>query len=202
MRSSSWLFAGAALLLMSGSALADTEYTSQAAFDAAVSTTAYSVPAPVGDSSQDVGTALSIGPVAFSAGDITLYNDGGYGSGQTYFGASDYGVNATLTGVNAFGINFGSYFGAEDVNIYVNGNFVDTLSTGGSPNSTFFGYVSDSAISTVTFGPVTEGSSEFDVLSFEAGSAPAPTPEPSSLALLGSALVGGAATMRKRLVRS
>lgn len=204
MKSCSWVLAGAALLLISGSALADTEFSSQSSFDAAVAgTTAYSIPAPSGGaSSQDLGGSYSIGPAAFSAADITLYNDGGYGPGQTYFGAYPFGLSADLSGVNAVGFNFGSYDGPEAVDVFINGGFVDTLFTGGAPGSSFFGYVSNSAINNVSFAPVTEGESELDVLNFETGSSPAPTPEPSSLALLGSALVGGAATLRKRLART
>lgn len=204
MKSCSWVLAGAALLLISGSALADTEYTSQSSFDAAIAgTTTYSIPAPSGGASyQALGGSYSIGPATFSAGGLTLYNDGGYGSGQTYLGAQDFGVQATFSGVNAVGFNFGSYYGGENVNVFVNGNFVDTLSTSGAPGSTFFGYASSSSIDSISFAPVSEGSTEFDVLNFETGSAPAPTPEPSSLALLGSALVGSAATLRKRLARN
>lgn len=198
MKSSNWILAGAALLTMTGSALADTIYTSQAGFDAAISgATTYSFPSVNGF--QTEGTGYTLGPLTFSAGSITLYGNSAYGTGQPYLGLDAVEPITMVTATDAVGFTVGAFSAAESVEVYINGNPVDLLSVPKHPDSTFFGYVSDSPITSIAFQQPTD--TEFDILNVETGT-PAPTPEPSSLALLGSVLVGGAAAGRRRIFRA
>ncbi|HSU19798.1 MAG TPA: PEP-CTERM sorting domain-containing protein [Acidobacteriaceae bacterium] len=197
MKLRNWVLAGAALISLSGSALADTIYVSQSAFNTAVSgATTYTFPAVNGF--QDEGTGYTLGPLTFSAGSITLFANNSYGNGE-YLGLNAVEPITMVTATNAIAFTVGAYSGAETVEVYINGIPVDLLSVAKHPNSTFFGYVSDTPITSVAFQQSTN--TEFDILNVATG-APSPAPEPSSLALLGSALIGGAATLRKRLFRA
>lgn len=190
----------AALLMTAGSARADTIYTSQAAFNAAAAgSTTYSIPAPVNaatnNTNEIVSNPYTIGPLTFGGGyEVDLWNDRYYGVGQTYLGDFTQTATVTLDGADGLGFTIGSFDGPESVAITVNGSLIDTISLNQEPNSTFFGVISDTPITSIDFtqslAAFQPPSAEFDVLNFSATpTVVSRTPEASTWVFLCTGMV-------------
>jgi len=196
----SFLLAGS----MFGAQAGVVSYNTEAAFDAATTgLTSYDIPLPLSGVFQDVSTSFAIGPITFGATRLLLWNDGGYGVGQTYLAGAQSDLTASLSGATAVSFQLGTYTGPDSVDIYVNGVFVTTVTeSAGHPSSLFIGFTDTVPITEVTFHNQSlflDHEAEMDVLNFAVGTSTvvSPVPEPITLSLFGVGLVGAAA-MRRR----
>lgn len=171
-----------------------TTYSSLAAYQTGTSgAAAYAIPARTG--SGDFGASATIGAASFYSADLTVYDDGQYGAGLRYLGATanESGTEVLTVIPSSTATNFafelGTYDGADQVAVTVNGQNVASIVTN-NMTPTFFG-VSDSApIASLTFtttevspaGPIYP---EIDVISaYYTDATPSSVPEPGMLSLL------------------
>ena len=108
------------------------------------------------------------------------------------------------TGCRAFGFDIKSsnsavspMTAAGTYEIYVNGALAATVTVPTFNSFSFIGFTSDTDISSVAIRALTGGDPVIDNVSFS-GAAPAETPEPATLVLLGTGLAGGASVARRR----
>lgn len=176
-------------------------YDTVAAFDAATTgLTSYAIPAsqPVGSLFQPVSPSITIGPVTFASSDLNLFNDGGYGVGQTYLGSGFAVETLTLSGATAIGFDLGTFEIASSFTASVNGGPPITVTTTApNPAHRFFGITDTSPITSIVFSIPTPGG-ELDILDFQVGSVvTTTTPEPASLFVLGAGILGLIASRRR-----
>jgi hypothetical protein len=112
-------------------------------------------------------------------------------------GGSDLSLSISGGGYKNLDFEVGVFNQADSVTITVNGSSSDTLTVPGAPNSTFIGIMDTTPITSLTFRDNSNPGAEIDILSPASGSIslPAPTPEPSLLALGG---LGGAVLLYLR----
>ena len=182
-------------------------YSTAAAFDAATTgLTSYSIPSPASCCSQHVEPSIAIGPITFGASNLILFDDGGYGVGQNYLDGDTSDLTGSLSGATALSFQLGTYYGADSVDISVNGVFVTTVTeSAGHPSSLFIGFTDTVPITDVTFhNQSNDGTifSEIDVLNFAVGRSTVvdslSVPEPGSLAIISAGLLGLAGLRRRR----
>jgi hypothetical protein len=188
-----------------------TEYTDVLSFEAAVlppSTYNFEGIAPSGSVSF---VDVTVGGATFTAGggsnyDVVIDSNAGIGNyGSSFFsgeagvpGVAPSEVVCTLAGAMALGFTYGDWADAAIL-------FTVTLSTGDiftltTPSNAgfatgFVGFVSDTPITSVTFA---DNGSAFDVLQFSESAGATSVPEPGTLALTATGLLGMALLGRRR----
>ena len=190
-----------------------TEYTDVLSFDAAVlppSNYNFEGIAPAGFSSSvdaTVGGATFTTDTSVNSEFVVDKNAGWASYNASFFSTQPLNagtpseVVCRLAGATALGFTYGDY---SDSAI----PFTVTLSTGDTftlttpsnpdptvPNTGFVGFVSDAPITSVTF---TDNGNGFDVINFSESSRPTPVPEPGTLALITTGLLGTALLGRRR----
>jgi hypothetical protein len=172
------------------------------------------------------GLVFSGSPITFSAGGLSsgVYTDGtgtvftGYSNAtntdsltlsgtalaQTTKGANS-GIEITLpSGTYAFAMilttvsGFGSPYVELNDRILSNSNYSMSIPSGGTQE--FFGFLSDTAITSVYVGNLDNLSGNVQINSFELG-APTPTPEVSSLVSIGTGLILCGFLLRRRRIQ-
>jgi hypothetical protein len=209
----SYLVAAAVALLAPSLTLrADTitSYSSLSALQTASSTTLWDDFA--GSNLQ--GLTYTSGPFTYQGTARGIYIDvdrNGYQNSVTSSYAKYISANSGKSGsitetisfaaTNAVGFYLGDYYGGETLTFAVDGStFVYTLPAAGgsSGDEVFAGFSSTGNFSSLT---ITGTNQEIDVIQAYYGTAATSvTPEPSSLALLGTGLLGIVGVLRKRLV--
>ena len=159
-------------------------YNTSAGYDAATTgNTSYNFPAA---DSGNVTPSYTYGPLTFSAANLVLSNDGGYGKNVIYLLADVSSETITLSGATALSFTLGTYNGAQTVAISVNGAPATTVTEGsGAPGTKFVGFTDTVPITSLTFTDTTSANDEIDVTRFFVGSNPNAAPEPSTWVLLG-----------------
>jgi PEP-CTERM motif len=206
-----------ACFLAATAAHADTVYTSSAAYAAATGAPSTTINFNgIAASNSFVGES---NPFTLS-GSVFTFSPGalGFVVGQTYYGTSyagggflsvDYNsptdsLTVTLPSITALSFNYGGLLGTTTpFGIKLSDGFTTTLSTAdsivGTSTLDFAGFTSTSPLTSITFTlPDTPDYNALDNLSF-ASAKVAGTPEPSTLALLSTGLLGLAGLVRRKL---
>jgi hypothetical protein len=210
------LLATVGLVLLSPFARASAVYTDSTAWNAAT-------PAATDIVFTSVGFGQYFG--TYSSGDVTLVGSGGYLFGWGPNGGQDLGIGNYLIGGFSQGSNVSETFSGENqavgtnVSLYEASGTLDyAFTTNGGDNGSgsvnvvngqldFIGIVADSGdwVTSLTVDlPVQLGTGYGNIAvgNVEYGDPSSSTPEPGSLALLGSGMVGLAVCPRRRVQRS
>jgi hypothetical protein len=202
------------LIAASCIAQADTFYTNQAAWAASVSgfaTINFEGIAPAGGSvfyGSGPGASTNVGGVNFAIGpagtDNTLFvqADGSQGWSPatvsvdtTNLGGAPNDLLITLpSAVKALAFDFGDFYGGTAA-ITLSDGQVQRLTSAATPNLGFFGVTAPGGLTSVD---ITTPNNQYVVVVSDFSYT---TPEPSSLLLLGTGLVGFAGVVRRRLLR-
>jgi hypothetical protein len=185
-----------------------TEYTDQAAFDAAASGLGDFNFQGLAPNNTAVFGDVNVGGVTFSAGsgsDWVMNTTGGpspplYG-GASFFSAttddaSPSQVVCTLARATSLGFTFGDYVDpAIPLTVILSGGESFTLTTPSNAgfDTGFVGFVSSTPITSVTFA---DQGSAVDIVNFQVSATP--LPEPGTLALMATGLLGTALLGRRR----
>jgi hypothetical protein len=158
----------------------------------------YSGDAAVGDATFTTNASSNNDYVLDGGAGFANYN-ASFFSGQSANGVDPSEVVCTLSGTTAIGFTYGDYSDSGGT------PFTVTLSTGDSfvlntplnagSDTGFVGFVSDAPITSVAF---TDNGSGFDVINFSESSGATSVPEPGTLALMTTALLGTALLGRRR----
>ena len=198
-----------------------TAYTSAAAFNAATSgDTAYTVPNNPASQTQNAANPYTLGPLSIaSSGNVTVE---GNGPGVGNYGASNYletntGRSATLAttitlsgGKTAFSLTLGASngygntqtTGGDTFQFSVNGGTLYSFAINNPPASSFIGFTSSTAITSVSITDTNPTTFGRDILGAEVGTATPAAPEPSTWALLGLGMVGASVVTLRRRART
>ena len=193
-----FLLVGVAAMGIAGPAWATVvTYNDAAAFAAAApGGTSYVVTGPQSSFNGTNGGSHTLGPVTFTATSVQRFDDGSYGDGVSYLSLYPSRAIATAPGLSAIGFTFGTYGGADTININVNTVPATTVTVAdGAPATQFVGFTDTDPINSITFFD-TATSREIDVLGFMAVPLATAVPEPASLLLLGAGTL--AAGVRRR----
>ena len=189
-----------------------TEYTDVLSFDAAVlppSNYNFEGIAPAGSFSPG---DVTVGGATFTAGggfdyvvDGTVPGTFGANYGASFFsgqsgnpGVDPSEVVCTLAGVTALGFTYGDYADAAlafTVTLSTGDSFALTTPLNNGVDTGFVGFVSDTPITSVTFA---DNGSAFDVINFSESAPATSVPEPGTLALMATGLLGMALLGRRR----
>jgi hypothetical protein len=190
-----------------------TEYTDVSSFDAAVlppstynfegiapSGSTSSVDATVGGATFTTDTLVNNELVVDRNAGFAFYN-ASFFSGQSLDGVNPSEVVCTLAGATALGFTYGDYSdSAIPFTVTLSTGDIFTLTTPSNPdpsvsNTGFVGFVSDTPITSVTFADNYTG---FDVIDFSESAGAVSAPEPGTLALMVTGLLGTALLGRRR----
>jgi hypothetical protein len=210
------LLATVGLVLVSPFARASVIYTDSTSWNAAT-------PAATDIVFTSVGFEQYVGP-AYSSGDVTIVGSGGYLFGWGPDGGQDLGIGDYLIGGYSQGSSVSETFSGENqavgtnVSLYEASGTLDyEFTTNGGDNGSgsvdvvngqldFIGIVADSGdwVTSLTVDlPVQLGTGYGNIAigNVEYGDPASSTPEPGSVALLGSGMVGLAVCLRRRVQR-
>ena len=209
------LLATVGLVLLSPFARASAVYTDSTAWNAAT-------PAATDIVFTSVGFSQYVDP--YSSGDVTLVGSNGYLFGWGPASGEDFGIGNYLIGAASQGSNVSETFSGENqavstnVALYGDSGTLDyAFTTNGGDNGSgsvnvvngqldFIGIVADSGdwVTSLTVDlPVQLGTGYGNIAvgNVEYGDPSSSTPEPGSLALLGSGMIGLAVCLRRRVQR-
>jgi hypothetical protein len=205
MRYGSLLAASALAAFALGAQAGTITYDSQTAFTAAaIGVTTYIFPAPSTPPFVAVPSPYTMGPLTFTSDPLFLVNDNAYKTGNPYLDAFPTdGLAISLAGATALAFDIGSFAGQSvTFTVDANGVLAGTFTTPGGPVPVFFGITSSDPITSLTLTENDQGfQNEIDILKSQVGSAAA-TPEPSTIALLCTGLLGMAGATKRRFSRS
>ena len=184
----------AALSFASAASAVPTVYTSEVAFNAAISGATTTL---FGFAGQEFsGSSYTLGPVTFGSIQLQSYADA-YGvpsGGVPYLAAINGGLLTISSTTTALGLHLGSYYGLQTTT-YTVGTVTGTLAVPAPSSTTFIGFIDSSPI-TATF----TNNKELDTIRFTTGSGAVPEPASWALLVVGFGLVGVAARRRSSVV--